>query len=165
MVLIKETYLSSWMLDPDGLKQYCQGVGMPKVKKILGSIFSRFGIPEVAVPDNAPEFVTLKSFLESMGCRLLHSPTYHPQSNGIAERAVQTVKSALRNWSPKMGDLQARILFNHRSSAGHAGCSPARRLLGRDLRTALNPQFRMDEKVFYRSAAMVMATPRHVYYS
>ena len=64
------------------------------------TVFTRFGIPEVVVSDNAPEFVStqLNQWLANQGAREMESPIYFPKANGAAERAVQTVKTALRCW-------------------------------------------------------------------
>lgn len=46
-------------------------------------------------PFGATEFIT---FCRNCGIECLKSPPYHPQSNGSAERAVQTVKSSLKKY-------------------------------------------------------------------
>lgn len=65
------------------------------IKQILGVIFFRNGIPKTLVSDNAPEFCDedLNLWLEKIGCKPYKTPPYHPQSNGLAERMVQTVKT------------------------------------------------------------------------
>ena len=73
-------------------------------------IFARHGIPEELVSDNMPynsrEF---KDFASSWGFKpTTSSPTY-PQSNGLSEQAVQTVKSILKKADdPYIGLLEYR---------------------------------------------------------
>ena len=66
--------------------------------KCLQSIFAQFGLPERVVTDNGPTFVSaeFKDFLQRN--RVTHTTTspYHPSSNGLAERAIQTLKNGLR---------------------------------------------------------------------
>lgn len=69
----------------------------PSVISVLESIFCIFGDPVKIVADNGPPFdsLDLKDYCTSKDIILSHSPVYHPESNGLAERAVQTVKRAL----------------------------------------------------------------------
>ena len=64
------------------------------IKIYLSQIFARFGIPKISLSDNGPEFVSgdLKQWCESLGIKKNESPVYHLRANGLAERAVQTVK-------------------------------------------------------------------------
>lgn len=64
----------------------------------LGEMFSRFGFPEQLVSDNGPQFISqeFEKFLEVNGIRHIHSAPYHPSTNGLAERFVQSMKQALK---------------------------------------------------------------------
>lgn len=59
--------------------------------------FSYFGLPTELVTDNGPPFNSAEfvTFCQANGIKPLKSPPYHPQSNGSAERYVQTVKKSL----------------------------------------------------------------------
>ena len=71
------------------------------VRQILRTIFARNEVPKTIVTNNAPEFCdeSLLSWLRKIGCMPYKKPSYHPQSNGIAERMVQTVKMGLKVFS------------------------------------------------------------------
>ncbi len=65
---------------------------------ISRTLFAQFGIPEVVVTDNGSCFVSedFETFLVTNGTKHITSAPYHPSTNGLAERAVQTVKKDLR---------------------------------------------------------------------
>ena len=60
----------------------------------MRTIFSTFGLPEVLVTDNGPSFVSreFEEFLRRNGIKHKTTDPYHPASNGLAERVVQTFK-------------------------------------------------------------------------
>ena len=62
--------------------------------RALGSIFSRYGFPEQLVGDNGPQLTSgeFKNFLKSNGIRHITTAPWHPSSNGIPKRFVQTLK-------------------------------------------------------------------------
>ncbi len=63
----------------------------------LEDIFGYFGYCKKLVTDNGPPFGSyeFKRFCDKYGIKLMHSPPYHPSSNGMAERAVQSIKKVL----------------------------------------------------------------------
>ncbi|XP_041785652.1 uncharacterized protein K02A2.6-like isoform X1 [Anopheles merus] len=65
---------------------------------ILRSIFARFGYPETMVSDNGPQFVSAEfsEYCSSRGVQHVTTAPFHPQSNGQAERFVDTFKRSMR---------------------------------------------------------------------
>ena len=108
----------------------------------LRIIFSQHGIPETMVSDNGPQFASeeFEQFCRKNGIRHVRVAPYHPSSNGLAERAVQTVKQGLRKMTE--GSLQlklSRFLFSYRiTPQSTTGRSPAELLMQRQLRSCLN---------------------------
>ncbi|KAL0198627.1 hypothetical protein M9458_007167 [Cirrhinus mrigala] len=109
----------------------------------LRSVFSRFGIPQQLVSDNGPQFVSeeFQSFLRLNGIQHIRSAPYHPSTNGLAERFIQTLKKALKTSQGK-GSLNQRLntfLLSYRNTP-HAvtKVSPAAALLKRQLRSRLD---------------------------
>ena len=109
---------------------------------LLRSVFAQFGLPETIVSDNGSCFVSeeFQQFLKSNGVKQVNSAPYHPSSNGLAERAVQIVKKGLKKTTD--GTIKsriARVLFAYRNTPHcTTGNSPAKLLLGRQLRTRLD---------------------------
>ena len=63
----------------------------------LREIFAQHGLSDILVSDNAPNFTSeeFETFMRKNGIAHITSAPYHPASNGLAERAVQTVKSGI----------------------------------------------------------------------
>ena len=89
-----------------------------------------FGIPRIIVSDNGPQFVSKEFvlFLSKWDIKHVTSSPHYPQSNGEAERAVQTIKGLLN----KNANLQ-QALCNYRDTPLANGYSPAQLLFGRAL--------------------------------
>ncbi|XP_041379456.1 uncharacterized protein LOC121392177 [Gigantopelta aegis] len=87
----------------------------------LRLIFARFGLPEIIVTDNGPQFVSkeLEEFTSQNGIRHSKVAPYHPRSNGLAERFVQTFKMAMKKMSKEGGDINQKLtnfLLNYRKT-------------------------------------------------
>ena len=133
--------------------------------RFLRNVFATHGTPDQIVSDNGTAFssVEFKSFLERNNIRHSTSAPYHPSSNGLAERYVQTFKEALKK---SQGDIEtrlARFLFMYRlTPQSTTGQCPAELLLGRRPRSpldALHPD--LSEKVVREQQRQKTIRDRH----
>ncbi|XP_037501537.2 uncharacterized protein K02A2.6-like [Rhipicephalus sanguineus] len=100
-------------------------------------------MPETVVSDNGPQLVSeeFKAFMRDVGARHVVSAPYHPSTNGLAERFVQTLKSALRKSPPgeSVEETLHNFLLAYRNTPHPTtGEAPANLLMGRRLRTRLD---------------------------
>eukprot|EP00253_Pinus_taeda_P030600 PITA_30600 len=82
------------------------------IKFLNENIFTRFGCPTKLVTDNVAAFKAkeLVDMTEPMGIQLVHSTTYYPQGNGLAESSnmnlVRIIKKLLedkkKSWDSKL---------------------------------------------------------------
>ena len=86
--------------------------------RFLRHVFSTHGLPEMLISDNGTAFTSaeFKTFVAHNGVRHLTSAPYHPATNGLAERAVQTFKEALQKTSGDIETRLARFLFSYRTT-------------------------------------------------
>ena len=77
----------------------------------LRLIFARFGLPEQIVSDNGPQFVAqeFQDFTKSNGILHTRVAPYHPRSNGLAERFVQTFKASMKKMMTDGGDINKKL--------------------------------------------------------
>lgn len=95
----------------------------------LTELFARFSFPETIVSDNGPQFVSqeFKHIVQAMGAQHVLTAPYHPSSNGLAERFIQTLKNALckdgtgetlqvklHKFCYRIATCRTRQLMNHR---------------------------------------------------
>ena len=80
---------------------------------------------------------TFKEKLKILGVKHTHSSAYHPQSNSLAERAVQSVKSSLNKSPAKITDLYLKeIIFGITSTSSQEATGSANdRFMGRSIRS------------------------------
>ena len=66
--------------------------------KALGEIFSSFRVPEILVSDNGTMFMgkEFKDYCSSLAIEHITAPAYNPESNGLAERFVDTFKGNIK---------------------------------------------------------------------
>ena len=100
----------------------------------LRSIFARHGTPETVVSDNGPQYASaeFREFADDWGFQHITSSPLHPSGNGMAERAVATIKSLVANSKDPYAALLA-----YRSTPLSNGFSPSELLMNRRLRTKL----------------------------
>ena len=103
----------------------------------LRVIFSTHGLPRKVVTDNGPSFTSkeFKQFMRENGIVHVTSAPYHPSSNGLAERAVQTFKHGiLRIAGATIQERLSKFLFKYRITP-HTTTGV---LMGRRLRSRLD---------------------------
>ena len=111
----------------------------------LRSIFSSHGLPDIIVSDNGSVFTSqdFQEFTKKNGIRHVTSAPYHPATNGLAERAVQTFKNFMKKSSTNSLETRlSRFLFQYRITPhSSTGVSPAELLMGRRLLSHLDLVF------------------------
>ena len=134
-----------------------QSTTTTKTLEVLRQIFSSYGLPEQIVTDNGPQFISEEFAMFAKGNGIKHTRTapYHPASNGLAERFVQSLKISLKTTASSGRSLSHRVssyLLSYRS-APHAttGVAPCTLFLRRCVRTRFdllrpNCQNRVMEK-------------------
>ncbi|CAI5657334.1 unnamed protein product [Oreochromis niloticus] len=114
----------------------------PVVTDTLRRIFATHGLPEAVVTDNRPTFTSgvFQEFMERNGIRHIRTAPYHPASNGLAERAVETLKDGLKKVPGLSIEKRlCRFLFQYRITPHTTtGLSPAELLMGRKPRSHLD---------------------------
>lgn len=118
------------------------------VVSVLKSIFSTFGLPKELVSDNGPPFGSkvFRLFCKANGIIYTDPPTYHPPSNGAAERAVGTCKKALKkmdlhlkNINLTLDSLVSNFLIEYRHTPSTVTCqSPSDLIFSFKPRTLLD---------------------------
>ncbi|XP_018406351.1 PREDICTED: uncharacterized protein K02A2.6-like [Cyphomyrmex costatus] len=120
-------------------------ISAQRTVEIMEDIFARFGIPETLVTDNGTQFISEKfqSFCLSYGIQHLRTPPFHPSSNGLTERFVDTFKRGLQKLTggENIRNHLPIFLKQYRSTPNvnvPNKVSPAEALIGRPMRTVLD---------------------------
>lgn len=105
----------------------------------MTSIFAEYGLPTTIIADCGTQFMS-EAFTQkckNTGIKLLVSSPYHHQANGVAERAVGTVKSIIKKALEESKNPYAAI-WNYRTTPlDHNLPSPYEILFGRKPRLLL----------------------------
>jgi hypothetical protein len=110
--------------------------GTDEAIKCLRTWSSQYGKPYTAKSDTGPAFrLTWEEELATLGVRVTHSSCYNPQSNGLVERSVRTLKEILAKQGNNLSQLQlAEMVFAINSRDQPIQGSAITRFLGRGVR-------------------------------
>lgn len=115
-------------------------------------IFTTFGLPKTLVSDNGRTVISteFKTFLKNNGIYHKCTAPYHPATNGLAERFVQTFKQALRKSNVTCNNIKTnlqKVLFQYRLTPHpELNKSPAEAMYGRKLKSRLDLMFPVVNK-------------------
>ena len=111
----------------------------------LRIVFATHGLPRKVVTDNGSSFTSeeFRTFMANNGIVHVTTAPYHPSSNGLAERAVQTVKQGLkRTEGVTIQERLSKFLFTYRlTPQSTTGVPPSTLLMGRRIRSRLDGLF------------------------
>ncbi|KIH59896.1 integrase core domain protein [Ancylostoma duodenale] len=132
--------LSKW---PEMIEM--SNISATKTVKALKSLFARFGLPQTIVSDNGTQFASeqFKTMYDEGGIVHIKTAPYHPQSNGQAERFVDTLKRGIKKLKgeerPSEETLNV-VLQAYRMTPNSSlnEKTPAEVFLGRKLRTRMS---------------------------
>ena len=104
----------------------------------MKSIFARHGIPNTVVADNMPfGSRAFQQFAKEWGFNVVTSSPTYPQSNGLVERNVQTIKRLLKKAREEGKDEMMALLEFRNTPVTGLQESPAQLLMSRRLRSSL----------------------------
>ena len=130
-----ETYISPYkylLTCIDRASRWIEAIPLSEItassiaKAFLTTWISRFGVPLYVVTDRGSQFESeLFSELSTLvGFHRLRTTAYHPQTNGIIERAHRTIKTAITARKQAWLDALPVILLGLRSIPNESGYSP-----------------------------------------
>ena len=115
-----------------------------KTIDVLRNVFAHHGLPDQLVLDNGPQFTSdeFQQFLSQNGIKHTRTAPYHPATNGLAERFVQTLKRAISAGREDARSSQhklASFLLHYRTTPHSVtGQPPSVLLNNRSLKTVLD---------------------------
>ncbi|XP_055589596.1 uncharacterized protein K02A2.6-like [Uranotaenia lowii] len=112
---------------------------------LLRNIFARLGNPETIISDNGLQFTSAEfdQFCATNGISHIRTAPFHPQSNGQAERFVDTFKRAIKKITSERGTIKEALdvfLLTYCSTPNRSNpdcLSPSEVMFGRKIRTSL----------------------------
>ncbi|KII65233.1 Gag-Pol polyprotein [Thelohanellus kitauei] len=100
----------------------------------MEKIVARFGVPHKIITDQGRQFEStiFKKLCHGLSIEKARTSAYHPQSNGVAERCVKTLKERLKflcqddtfKWDQKLDHALMAIRFSKHCSTGFSPTIP-----------------------------------------
>ena len=115
------------------------GTSASSTIKHIKTHFAIYGILEEVISDNGPQFASaeFEKFAKDFEFKHTTSSPRYPQSNGLAERTVQTIKSILKKSLQDKSDPNLALLHLRNIPIDGIGKSPVQLVMGRRTRTLL----------------------------
>lgn len=101
--------------------------------------FARYGIPDVVMSENGPQFASeeYKRFSKMLKFELITSSPHHPRSNGKAENAVRAAKRLMMKAKKDGSDVYLALLDYRNTPTQGLDTSPVQRLMSRRTKTLI----------------------------
>ncbi|MBW0522906.1 hypothetical protein O181_062621 [Austropuccinia psidii MF-1] len=82
------------------LPYHKEATAMDTALLFWNNIISPCGVPKIIISDRDPKFTSefWKNLYDMLGTKLSFSRAYHPQTDGLAERMIQTMEEILRRF-------------------------------------------------------------------
>ena len=109
------------------------------VIRVLSEMFALHGVCNSLFSDNGPQFSSeeFKSFSTKWKFKHVTGDHTYPQSNGLAERAVQTAKQLIKKCREDKSNVYPALMNLRNTPCKEGVGSPAQRLFGRRTKTLL----------------------------
>ena len=141
---------SMWLIVVDAYSKWIEAINMKSSTtsastiRELRKLFAVHGLPTIFCSDNAQQLRSeeITQFLQSNGIQAVPVPTYSPNTNGIAERAVQSFKKAMKKAARVSSDYEKNLatwLLHYRNTPNSVTKqTPAMMMFNRPTRTLLS---------------------------
>ena len=105
----------------------------------MKAVFAKLGVPNMIITDGGPQYtsVEFKDFRKQWQIEHRVSSPKNPQSNGMAERCVQTMKASLIKTMEEGEDMDLALLTYKTMPLSHRLPSPAELLNCRKYKTLI----------------------------
>ncbi|XP_033149641.1 uncharacterized protein K02A2.6-like [Drosophila busckii] len=160
---------SMWLICVDAFSQFpfvTQMTSTTTANTIaaLSAIFAIEGYPKTLVSDNGPQLTAdaFKQFCALNGITHITTAPFHPASNGLAERFVQTFKTSVsKNIREGLTPTLAvtKYLASYRFTPNAEGKTPAELIHGRPVRTILSQLFEQPATTAYKATKYLPQQP------
>ena len=117
---------------------------------LKNQIFSRFGEPEMITVDQGSQFESseFKEFCDNLNIKYHIISTHHHQSNGLAERAIQTLQKEIRTTTENQEDwslVLPQCVYSYNTSKHRTtGVTPFSLMFGREAKIKLDRMFNLE---------------------